>query len=205
MDYSDLASRLEHINFVKVQGMSSPLGKVELLGDIFDKCASDMQAIMKKNEAEYKQVNNPKVIADTIGISAMMIQDISGKRIHDYPFDLERMTSSEGDTGPYIQHSHARLCSIIEKSGYKSEDLVGADFSLLQEKQAIGTLRILAQYPDVMLNAFKTLESTTVLTYLSKLTHQISSGYDDIGVIDIAEGPDVSNRALRISTAHVRS
>lgn len=62
---------------------------------------------MRRNEAKYSMVENPDEIADTLGISAVMVQDMSGKRINNYPFDLERMTSFEGDTGPYLQYAHA--------------------------------------------------------------------------------------------------
>ncbi|MDI1487642.1 MAG: hypothetical protein OHK93_006912 [Ramalina farinacea] len=192
MGFNTLASKLQHINFGKVQGMSSRMGKVELLGDILDKCGEKTHEKMKENEVKYKQVEDPVTTADTVGISAMMVQDMTGKRVHDYPFDFERMTSFEGDTGPYLQYSHARLCSIMRKSGYTNEDLQKADLSLLREKAAIETLRLLAQYPDVTHTAFKNLEPTTIVGYLFKLTHQISSGYDNLRVVDIREGRDVS-------------
>lgn len=192
MGYTEVAAKLTHINFGKVQGMSSRLGTVKLLGDILDDCGTAMHEVMRTNVQKYTQVEDPYAVADFVGITAVMVQDMSGKRINNYPFDIKRMTSFEGDTGPYLQYSHARLCSIMRKAQMTPELVAQADFSLLKEPHAIDLLRLMAQYPDVTNHAFKTLEPATILTYLFRLTHQISSGYDVIKVIGAAEGPDVT-------------
>lgn len=93
------------------------------------------------------------------------------------------MTSFEGDTGPYLQYAHARLCSMLRKSELKLEDLNSADLTLLSEEHAVDIVRLLAQWPDVVLNASKTLEPTTILTYLFRMTHTLSSGYDVLKVV----------------------
>jgi len=54
---------------------------------------------VRRNPTEYAQVTNPHKTADLLGISAIMVQDMAAKRINNYPFDMERMTSFEGDTG----------------------------------------------------------------------------------------------------------
>ena len=93
------------------------------------------------------------------------------------------MTSFEGDTGPYLQYAHARLCSITRKAGLKDEDLTTADLSLLQEPHAVNLVRLLAMWPDVVSMTLKTLEPVTVLSYLFKMTHMLSSSYDVLKVI----------------------
>jgi arginyl-tRNA synthetase len=108
---------------------------------------------------------------------------MAGKRINADSFSLERMTSFEGDTEPYLQYAHARLCSISRKTGLTRDQLVNADFSLLKEPSAIDLVRLLAQYPDVVNHTFKTLEHSTILTYLFRLTHQLSSNYDILRVV----------------------
>lgn len=96
---------------------------------------------------------------------------------------MDRMTSFEGDTGPYLQYAHARLCSITRKAELTHEELLSADFSLLMEKHAIDLVRALAQWPDVFQNTVKTQEPVTVLTYLFKMTHSLSSSYDHLQVV----------------------
>jgi arginyl-tRNA synthetase len=96
------------------------------------------------------------------------------------------MTSFEGDTGPYLQYAHARLKSIWRKSTLSEAELSTletADLSLLTEPHAIELVRTLAQWPDVVLDAVKKLEPATILTYLFKMTHALSSSYDQLNVI----------------------
>ena len=93
------------------------------------------------------------------------------------------MTSFEGDTGPYLQYAHARLCSITRKAGLSAEDLETADLSLLKESHAINLIRSLASWPDMVQQTLRTLEPTTVLTYLFKMTHMLSSSYDVLQVV----------------------
>jgi arginyl-tRNA synthetase len=93
------------------------------------------------------------------------------------------MTSFEGDTGPYLQYAHARLCSISRRAGFTPADLLIADLSLLTESHAVDLIRQLATWPDVFLNTVKTQEPTTVLTYLFKMAHALSSSYDHLQVV----------------------
>lgn len=93
------------------------------------------------------------------------------------------MTSFEGDTGPYLQYAHARLCSIKRRAELTDDDIASADLSLLKEAHATNVVRMLAQWPDTLKNTLKTMEPVTVLTYLFKLTHTISTSYDHLQVV----------------------
>lgn len=141
-----------------------------------------MHENMKKNEVKYSQIEDPEATADILGISSVMVQDLRGKIINNYTFNMEFMTSFEGDTGPYLQYAHARLCSIKRRVDLSDEELATADLSLLSEDHAVNVIRSLSQWPDVFANTLKTQEPTTVLTYLFKLTHVISSSYDHLQV-----------------------
>ena len=96
---------------------------------------------------------------------------------------MNAMTSFEGDTGPYLQYAHARLCSIARKANITAEEIDSADLSLLTEDHAANLVRLLAQWPDVFVSTLKTLEPTTVLTYLFKMTHGLSSSYDHLRIV----------------------
>ncbi|KAF2813941.1 arginyl-tRNA synthetase [Mytilinidion resinicola] len=180
---NDLRSRVEHVNFGLVLGMSTRRGTVVFLDDVLRDVGDKMHEVMKKNEAKYAQVTDPDKIADILGISSVMVQDMSGKRINNYHFNMDTMTSFEGDTGPYLQYSHARLCSIFSKAGVSTADIEAADLSLLTEPHAINLVRLLARFPDTIQNTLKTHEPTTVLTYLFRMTHALNSSYDVLKVI----------------------
>lgn len=104
-------------------------------------------------------------------------------RINNYHFSMDDMTSFEGDTGPYLQYAHARVCSIERRASLTEEDLASADLSLLTEQHALNIVRLLAQWPDVVQNVFKTLEPTNILTYLFKMTHALSGSYDHLRIV----------------------
>jgi arginyl-tRNA synthetase len=155
----------------------------------------------------------------------LTVQDMIGKRINNYNFDMDRMyvspyflistdvvrTSFEGDTGPYLQYAHARLSSIIRRVGTSgvpvpsTSDLIAADYNLLNEKHAINLTRSLAQWPDVFLQTVKTQEPVTVLTYLFKMTHALSSSYDHLQVVGSEPELLKARMALYVSAKQVLS
>ncbi|RDA84742.1 hypothetical protein CP532_6931, partial [Ophiocordyceps camponoti-leonardi (nom. inval.)] len=183
MGHKDIAARCQHISFGLVQGMSTRKGTVKFLDDILRDVGDHMHEVMKKNEDKYSQVEDPAKTADILGISSVMVQDMLGKRVNGYKFDLQRMTSFEGDTGPYLQYAHARLCSITRKAGLSEEEIASADLSLLTEPMAVNLVRVVSQWPDVVQNTVKTLEPTTILTYLFKMTHTLSTSYTHLRIV----------------------
>jgi len=183
MGYKEIAAKCQHVNFGLVLGMSTRKGTVKFLDDILRDVGEKMHEVMRKNQSKYEQVEHPEAVADILGISSVMVQDMSGKRINNYNFDMNAMTSFEGDTGPYLQYAHARLCSITRKAALSEAEIASADLGLLTEPHAINLIRVISQYPDVVQNTFKTLEPTTILTYLFKMTHTLSSSYDHLRIV----------------------
>lgn len=205
------AKDLVHVNFGMVLGMSTRKGTVVFLDDILEAVKSKMLEIMKTNSEKFAQVENPESVADLVGISAVMIQDMQAKRINNYEFGWERMLSSEGDTGPYLQYAHSRLRSIQRNANIPDEELIDANMSIenvcgsleklkalnlseeefekkskLLESQLEKTTalaRIMASYPDTLRYASKNYEPSTIVTYLFKLTHQFSSTYKVLRVL----------------------
>lgn len=80
LGHKEIAAKCQHINFGLVLGMSTRKGTVKFLDDILRDVADKMHETMKKNETKYSQVENPSATADTLGISSVMVQDMSGKR-----------------------------------------------------------------------------------------------------------------------------
>jgi arginyl-tRNA synthetase len=75
-----LAAKVQHINFGMVLGMSTRKGTVKFLDDILRDVGEKMHEVMQKNEAKYEQIEDPLAVADILGISSVMVQDMSGKR-----------------------------------------------------------------------------------------------------------------------------
>ncbi|EIE91573.1 hypothetical protein G6F46_007897 [Rhizopus delemar] len=176
----DWANKLEHVNFGMVMGMSTRKGTVVFLEDILEEAKETMHEVMRKNETKYAEIDEPERVADEIGISAVKIQDNSARRIKNYDFNMERMCTFEGDTGPYIQYAHARLFSIERRSGIEVNH--NADLSLLTEPQAIDLIRTISQYPDLVKSLLNGYEPCNVVTYAFKLSHDISACFENLWV-----------------------
>ena len=80
LGYKDIAAKCQHINFGLVLGMSTRKGTVKFLDDILRDVADKMLEVMKKNDEKFQQVADPVGVSDTLGINAVMVQDMSGKR-----------------------------------------------------------------------------------------------------------------------------
>lgn len=184
-DHHSLRDKISHISFGNVKGMSTRRGTAIFLDDIFKEVAQKMHEVMRANKEKYAQLQDPVRIANILAITSVMVQDMSGKRGNDYTFNMDRMTSFEGDTGPYLQYAHARLYSITRKADLttSAQEIMNADLSLLTEEHAITLTRLMAQFPDIVQDALKTLEPITILTYLFRLEHALGSSYEVLQVI----------------------
>ena len=80
MGRKEVSDKCVLVNFGMVLGMSTRKGTVKFLDDILRDVGDKMHEVMRKNEKKYEQVENPAQTADTLGISAVMVQDMRGKR-----------------------------------------------------------------------------------------------------------------------------
>ena len=80
MGHQEIADKCQHINFGMVAGMSTRSGNVRFLDDILQEVGEKMHEVMQKNQTKYEQVEDPEKTADTLGITAVMVQDMTGKR-----------------------------------------------------------------------------------------------------------------------------
>mgnify|MGYP001759616710 FL=1 len=181
------AGGLVHINFGMVQGMSTRKGTVVFLDHILDETKEQMHEVMRKNEVKYAQLEDPERTADMVGMTAIKIQDMTGKRINNYTFDWKRMFSFEGDTGPYLQYNHVRLCSMERTNAEDGLVLPREDLDVsamhtdhLVTPEALEIVWLLAQWPDVVRTASRDHQASTVVTFCFKLTHAISSAWEKL-------------------------
>ncbi|KAF9992902.1 hypothetical protein BGZ79_002506 [Entomortierella chlamydospora] len=188
----DWAKKLTHLNFGMVGGMSTRKGTVVFLEDILEETRDAMHEVMKKNEHKYAQIDDPMDVADNIGISAIMVQDASARRIKNYDFDWKRMFSFEGDTGPYLQYAHARLCSIERKT--EMEVNPNADLTHLGDSRAAADLiTMIARYPQIVRDTISggKFEPVNIVGYAMKLSHHVSQALESMYVMgaekDVAE------------------
>ncbi|KIO18962.1 hypothetical protein M407DRAFT_31366 [Tulasnella calospora MUT 4182] len=187
----DASEKLKHINFSQVKGMAIPTlwpsANLVFLKDILDSAKEMMMKRIKASPEKFETIEDLELTSDQIGMTAVKVQDLQAKRSMSYHFDWERVTSFEGDTGPYLQYTHARLCSmermVALEDGLAISSLESIDTSLLlSTPKAREMVFYLATFPDVVRTALKTHEPSNLVTYCFKLAHLISSAWETLGV-----------------------
>ncbi|NGZ75418.1 arginine--tRNA ligase [Saccharibacillus alkalitolerans] len=107
-----------HIPFglMKFEGkkMSTRRGKVVFLEEVLDEAVSRAASII---EAKNPQLAQREAVAEAVGIGAIIFGDLKNNRIGEIDFSLEEAVQFEGETGPYVQYTHARARSVLRKAG----------------------------------------------------------------------------------------
>ncbi|XP_029984302.1 putative arginine--tRNA ligase, mitochondrial [Sphaeramia orbicularis] len=173
------ADRCLHVPFGLVQGMKTRTGDVVFLEDVLDEARARMLHNMSQSKTT-KEMDNPEDTAEKVGISALIVQDFKGPLFSDYKFDWDRILQAQGDTGVFLQYSHARLCSLIRRN----EELKGATFdpSLLLEQSSITIVQHLLRYDEVLYQSAQDLQPKHLVNFLLKLCHLIASAHRELPV-----------------------
>ncbi len=173
----DWANRCVHADFglmkFKEGKMSTRKGKVVLLEDLL---VEAVERIRKIIEEKNPSLENKETVARDVGIGAVIFADLCTKRNKDVVFDWYEVLNFEGETGPYIQYTHARLCSILRKYGKP----VTADiqFDLLKEDETVILIKNLGQFPTVIQKAAEFYEPSLICNYLIDVCGSLNRFYN---------------------------
>lgn len=136
-------------------------------------------------------------IGRAVGIAAVKYADLSTDLVRDYVFDLDRMIAFEGDTGPYLQYAHARICSIFARAGIEAGASANTPFILAEPAERELALTLL-RYPQTVSDVARTLEPHRLCNYLRALAGAFSAFYQACPVLK-AEDPALRASRLRLS------
>lgn len=193
------AERCQHVPFGIVKGMKTRRGEVTFLEDVLN----EVQSRMLQNMASIKttkKMENPRETAEKVGLAALIIQDFRGLLLSDYQFSWDRVFQSRGDTGVFLQYTHARLCSLEETfgCGYLNDFNVAC----LQEPQSVSILQHLLRFDEVLYTASQDLQPKHIVSYLLTLSHLAAVAHKTLQVKD--SPPEVAGARLHLFKA-VRS
>jgi arginyl-tRNA synthetase len=121
-------------------------------------------------------------IGRAVGIGAVKYADLSSDLVRDYVFNLDRMVAFEGNTGPYIQYAHARICSIFSRADVNLEELGKRPFVINEPAEKQLALKMLG-YGQVVQDVARTLEPHRLCTYLYEIANAYSSFYTHCPVL----------------------
>lgn len=99
--------------------------------------------------------------------------DLKNDRLHHIEFSIEHMMNFEGETGPYIQYTYARIASLLAKADAQSYEV---SFEALGE-QAWPVILLLEQFPKVIVNAFEQVDPSQIAKYALQLARQFNKYY----------------------------
>ncbi|XP_031717275.1 putative arginine--tRNA ligase, mitochondrial [Anarrhichthys ocellatus] len=187
------ADRCEHVPFGLVLGMNTRRGEVVFLEDVLDEARARMLHNMNQSKTT-KEMDNPEDTAEKVGISALIVQDFRGALQSDYKFDWDRMLQAQGDTGVFLQYTHARLRSLIRRN--EGVEAVIFDPSLLLEQTSIAILQHLLRYDEVLYQSAQDLQPKHLVNFLLKLCHLIASAHRELPVKGSSQ--DVAQARLRL-------
>ncbi|XP_061609968.1 probable arginine--tRNA ligase, mitochondrial isoform X1 [Phyllopteryx taeniolatus] len=173
------ADRCRHVPFGLVQGMKTRTGEVVFLEDLLDEARARMLQNMSQSKMT-KEMDDAEDTAQKVGISALIAQDFRGLLQGDYKFDWDKILQAQGDTGVFLQYTHARLCSLIRKNN--DIDTATFDPSLLTEQSSVSILQHLLRYDEVLYQSAQDLQPKHLLNFLLKLCHLTASAHRELPV-----------------------
>jgi arginyl-tRNA synthetase len=145
-------------------------GNASLLKTVLeDAIAMARQKIAESNP----DLSNADEVARQVGVGAVVFNDLRHRRVRDVKFDQEAILNPYGETGPYMQYTHARCASVLTASGLTPGEAV--DYTLLCEPEERALVRKLVTYPEVVAQAAQEWEPSIVTHHLLALAADFNS------------------------------
>ena len=169
-----------HIAFGMVSAedgaLSTRSGNIIYLEDVLNKAVSKVRDILDEREKTGITGNYDKEdLAHAVGIGAVKFQELFNQRIKDYVFDWDKILSFEGETAPYVQYTHARICSLLKKGNFNIKDEI-SNFDLNEEE--INIVRNIMRFTDVVIDASEKYEPYFITRYIVDLSKDFNKFYN---------------------------
>jgi arginyl-tRNA synthetase len=138
-----IAAAVEHVPFGLVlskaeegkwEKFASRSGNAVFLDEILDEAVAKVRSIIREKNPE---LPNADAVAEQVGVSAIVFNDLKNSRIKDVKFDWDAMLNFDGETGPYVQFACARLASILRKVEMPVPPIEAIDAGLLADAERV--------------------------------------------------------------------
>lgn len=170
--------------------MSTRKGRVVFLEDVLNQAIDRTRQIIEEKNPDAENIDE---VAKAVGVGAVVFQELSNSRIKDYTFSWDRTLSFEGETGPYVQYTHARCCAVLRKAGQP----VSADinYEALSDQDAADVLSVLETFNKSIMTAMKKNEPHIVTRFVLDLAQAFNKFYHNSPIL--VEDADL--RAARLA------
>ncbi len=190
--------KLVHIPYgtVSINGakLATRTGNVVLLKDLFAAAIDKVTEIMEEKNPALKGRTD---IAEAVGVGAIVFYYLSNNRIKDINFNMEDALSFDGNTGPYVQYTYARACSILEKAGGVPERI---DAVTLTDPLEQSLCLVLSQYEERVRLALRDYEPSVITRYILDVATAFNRFYHDCAIMN-ADDPQVRNTRIALTAA----
>ena len=180
--YKDLVHVAHGMVSLEEGSLSTRSGNVVYLDDVLDMAVSKSREII---EEKREDLPDPDAVAEQIGVGAVIFGVLYNNRIKDMTFSYSRALNFDGETGPYVQYTHARCRSLTEKCPDPDCD---PDYSGVTGAEACEVLKLLDSYPDVILSAAEKYEPCYVSRFLVDLAQAFGKFYLTCNIAKAEDG-----------------
>jgi arginyl-tRNA synthetase len=201
-----VADKIEHVPFGLILSkdpdsgkwgkFSTRAGNAIFLDEVLDEAVANVRQIIDEKNPD---LENADQVAEQVGVSAIVFNDLKNSRIKDVKFDWDLLLNFEGETGPYVQYAVARLSGILRKAGVEGEiSADGIDFELLADADQV--LLTMLEFGPALQRASEQNEPSIITNLMIQLAGDIHSYLRDHHVIR-ADGDLRAARIALISAA----
>jgi arginyl-tRNA synthetase len=163
--------------------LSSRKGNVLILEKLFDQAAEKVLGIINEKNPD---LPNKDFIAEKVGTGAIVFGALYNSRVKDVTFSWDRIFAFDGETGPYVQYTHARCASIIERAAADSPR--EADLTLLNDKLSFELIKLLYHFPQKIVEAAERYEPYIISRALMEIVAAFNRFYHENPVLKAEPG-----------------
>ncbi|MFZ9852897.1 MAG: arginine--tRNA ligase [Ilumatobacteraceae bacterium] len=195
-----------HVAFGSVLGsdrkmLKSRSGEPLKFIDLLDEALVRAEASVAEKNPDLG-VEDRLAIARQVGIGAVKYADLSTDRVRDYVFDWDRMLSFDGNTAPYLQYAHARICSIFRRAEIDRTSLRNREPSIVEPQERALALAVLG-FDSAVADTLEKYSPHRLCTYLYDLATSFTSFYEHCPVLKADEATRLSRLVMCDVTARV--